>query len=842
MRLFLIPLLCLGAFAQELGQPREAFATEDTPRHHARWRSYDLLHVRAELALDWSARAVHGRASLSLAPRLSGLEALSLDAVGFEVASLTLDDAPVAFTNDGEALTLRLPAPTRAGAVHRIEVEYRAVPRDGLFFVERLGADGSVRRMVHTQGQAIAHRHWLPLYDAPNDMTTTELIVHAPDGERVVSNGSLQDADPESGLPPLARDGQRRWHFVQEKPHVPYLITLVVGAMDALQAEGGGVPLLYLAPAGEGAALAGSFGRTPAMMAWFQEVLATPYPWEGGYTQVCALGYQGGGMENTGATTLHPYTLRDARALVDEDSDGLIAHELAHQWFGDLLTCAEWSHIWLNEGFADYFEVLWAASLDPAELAWGMDGEASWYHAEDAWEYRRPMVCPRYEHPDQLFDAVTYAKGAWVLYMLHTLLGDEDFFAGVQAYIAKHAHDTVTSDDLQAAMEEASGQALDWFFRQWLDGAGHPEYRVSHEYYAAQELVRLEVAQVQHLDAQTGLFRMPVTIELRAGALVERREVWLAEALEEIWIPFPVRPEMVLFDAEHKLLKQLDHPRSTAELCAQLAGDPAVLGRRDAGLLLCARLDEEPARSALARALRGDSDPQLRAALANELGGSLHGARWQFWRRDWEEREVAAAAPERLDWAATLFAELAASEDPALRAAGLRAMFGLRGPTVEAAALRACDDADSDHVRAAGLRVLARSGASGAADALWARRDESSHRQLTRRAVLQSLDELGDPRAFSLAADYLAPVHDEGLRRFALGVLMRWGAEDPQTEEILWTWLEDRDPLFLSAVLDSLGKVGGQRSATRLQDWLRRNREHALVDKAQAVARGLVER
>ena len=185
------------------------------------------------------------------------------------------------------------------------------------------------------------------------------------------------------------------------------------------------------------------------------------------------------------------------------DADGLVAHELAHQWFGDLLTCKDWSHIWLNEGFASYFDPLFAEH-DRGEDAFRlqMDGELQGYLGNDRM-YRRPIVETRYGSPMQMFDGMTYAKGGCVLHMLRGLLGDEAWWKGIRAYVAKHKFQVVETDDFRKAMEEASGKDLKWFFDQWLYKAGHPELKVRWHYEDADKTVRVKVEQTQKLDEQT---------------------------------------------------------------------------------------------------------------------------------------------------------------------------------------------------------------------------------------------------------------------------------------------------------------------------------------------------
>ncbi len=836
LALLLTSLLLPAAAQWQLGEPHKPFVTEETPRQHPRWKAFDLQHLRLELELDLEQRRVSGHARLELVALHTGQARLSLDAVALDVVGVLVDGEPAEFFSDGAQLDVQLPARSQAGQAYVVQVAYSAEPAEGLYFVERLAPDGSLQRTAHTQGQSIFHRHWLPCLDEPNDMASSEMLITVPAEYHVLSNGRLVLPEgSEADEPARNADGTRTWHWQQSQPHVSYLLTLVVGRFDIVREDLDGLPLSYYAPEGLGHTLA-TFARTPRMIEFFARTTGVPYPWDK-YAQVAVLGYQGGAMENTSATTLHKNVLRSARALRDTDGDPLIAHELAHQWFGDLVTCRDWSHVWLNEGFADYFEALWMAERDgPDALAWAMAGEADWYFYEDAHDYRRALVAPRYARPDDLFDGHTYAKGAWVLHMLRGVVGDEAFFGAIADYLQAHAHSPVVSADLQAAFEAVSGQELDWFFRQWLDAGGHPEYRIAQSYRPEQGMLVLQIEQVQHTDALTGLFEMPVDIALVAGEQRHVERVTLTGSKQEIWIPFPVEPELVLFDPEHQLLCKLDFPKSSAALIAALRRDPHVLGRRDAGFELCRRLDEPEARAALAGALVEEADRELRGQLLRELGGVVHGWRWQPWRRDWAQEDALQTAEGADAWVREqLLRAWGRARHPHLRAAALRALYGFEGEQVWQAARTAARDEQSEAVRAAGVRVLAQSGAPDAREVLLQSRDFASHRELVRGAVLTGLEALEDEAAYELAAEYLLPIHDQGLRRRALQTLERVGADDPQTPRLLWPLLEDPDRRLVALVMESLGRVGGSqrdRTVQRLEDWLQRQAPRHFASEA----------
>jgi len=354
------------------------------------------------------------------------------------------------------------------------------------------------------------------------------------------------------------------------------------------------------------------FGRTAAMVKFFSEKTGVDYPWAK-YAQVCVWDFIWGGMENTSATTLHQYTVVPARGAMDRDSDGLIAHELAHQWFGDLVTCRTWSETWLNEGFATYFGALWAEQAGGedalAESMWGCAG------AVTGAPYARPIVTTCYTDPLDMFDSHSYQKGAWVLHMLRFLVGDDAWWKGINLYLKKNAHRNVRTQDLQEAMETASGQALDWFFDEWCFKAGVPELEVSTSWDDAFKTLRVVIEQKQKTDENVPVFKMPVEIEVDG----RRVRAWIDRSRNELYFPMEAKPSFVLIDPRGRLLKKLTHKLPDAELIAAATKSPYAWTRRWA----VERLGEskgEAVVAALKRALLEEKAAMVQVAAAQALG------------------------------------------------------------------------------------------------------------------------------------------------------------------------------------------------------------------------------
>jgi aminopeptidase N len=621
LRPLLLGLLLAGAAALPgaPGLAREPFATPDTPRQYPPARQYDLEHLRLELSFDWEKRSVAGTATNTLVPLLPGLDHLIFHAVELRVERVRLAGKELPFTLDPEAgtLTVRLDHPY--GPQDRLEVaiDYSAQPRAGLYFVgpDRAYADKSPQ--IWSQGEPDLNRRWFPSWDYPDDRATSELLATVARPFQAIGNGRLVEV--------LERpDGRRTYHWKMEQPHSTYLVSVVVGEFTRIADTANGVPIEYYVPPHTPAGWARrSFGRTPDMIDYFARSTGIPYPFAK-YAQSAVYDYMWGGMENISATTQTARTLHDERAEQDNPSEGLVSHEAAHQWFGDLITCDSWDHVWLNEGMANYFEALYRGHAGGAdELAQKIDEYRESYFAEDRDEYRRPIVTNRYSDPIALFDRHTYEKGALVLHMVHYLLGEEGWWKGLHDYAQRYANRTVTTADLQSALEHSTGVSLGALFDQYVYGAGYPELAVRWDYQPETGMVHLEVRQKQKLDAETGLFSFPLEVALvgDAGTTVHRVPL-LARPLQDLYVPSPARPQTVILDPQGWILATVDFDKPWSEWVLQLASGAPVAARLAAARALGQSSATAPPEvvAALARALREEPFWGVRAAAAKALG------------------------------------------------------------------------------------------------------------------------------------------------------------------------------------------------------------------------------
>ena len=619
-------LVLLGPVA--VGQAQKLKPPFDGPPRSLRTRQFDVKHTVLHLDLDWQEQLIRGRVIHHVVP-FRTLRELHLDAAEMTVQQVQVSrqlagpdpqkkEQAIAsrFQTKGEQLIIALAEPVRPGEQVTIQVRYQVRrPRRGGHFVVPDRDEPSQARVFWTQSEPEQARYWFPCYSSPNDMLTSETLVTVPKDFFVLSNGVLK---AQRELP----SGRKLYHWVQRKPHVTYLISVVAGNFVAYKQQykraGEVLPIVSYVPPGRLKDAPRSFRNTPAMMKLFEQWTGTPYPWPK-YAQICCDEY-GGGMEHTSATTLTLDTLHDERAALDFSSEGLVAHELAHQWFGDLVTCKDWAELWLNESFATYFATLWFEHHQGRDEAlWRLHQEAQSYMREDR-RYRRPIVAWTYRRPWNMFDRHSYPKGGRVLHMLRYVVGDEGFRRGIQRYLQVNAHRTVETADFRTAMEEATGLGLTWFFRQWIYHGGHPQYRVRSSYDPEKKTLRLHIRQTQKVDQLTPLFRMPVQIAVTTPGGRREYTITVAKADEVFTFPCPQRPRYVEFDPRDWILKELDFEKSLQEWIAQLES-PHVMSRYRAVVALGKHKEQPAARDALLEVLAKEKFWGVRQTAAGQLAG-----------------------------------------------------------------------------------------------------------------------------------------------------------------------------------------------------------------------------
>ncbi|GAA4430964.1 hypothetical protein GCM10023091_00940 [Ravibacter arvi] len=585
-------------------------------------KTTDLIHTSLLLAFDWKNQAVTGQAVLSLKPHFYPLDSILLDARGFQIEAVKLVEKHPATSKDfeklpgkdlvyqynGVQLKIALPATFHRRDTAFVSIRYIARPKQateltfdslpverGLYFINPDGTDPYKPRQLWTQGETTGGSSWFPTIEAPNEKITQDFFLRVESNQVSVSNGALigQETHP---------DGTRTDHWRQSLPHAPYLAAVVVGnfSKTTVKTNSGIEVDYYVDPAYTNEATA-IFGRTPEMIEFFSKLFDTPFPWQK-YAQVVVRDFVAGAMENTTVTVMQEETQMSRRELLDGNSDALIAHELVHHWFGNLVTCEEWGQLPLNESFANYAEYLWEEHKNGTAAAeWSGHLELLDYLAESKTK-NVDLIRYFYKNPDQMFDSHSYAKGGRVLHMLRKHVGDEAFFQSLALYLKKYRFGTTELANLRMTFEEITGEDLNWFFDQWFLRPGHPELVVSHSYLPAPGKLVLRVRQDQ---AKAGSlpYRLPLLVSFWVDGKKTTQSILLDRAEQEFTFPLEKKPDLVLFDSDSRLLGIVRHDKSKEEWEYQLAHSSDFLPRYDAVKHLGEAAKETSTEASLAKAL-----------------------------------------------------------------------------------------------------------------------------------------------------------------------------------------------------------------------------------------------
>jgi aminopeptidase N len=528
-------------------------------------------------------------------------------------------------------------------------------------------------------------------------------------GLKVAANGRLVrvSEDPAAGTV--------TYDWSQELPHSTYLIFIAAAPYVVVQDSYKSLPVNYWVYPQDEKKARPTYGKTPQMIEFFNRMFAYDYPWQK-YDQVSVP--SGGGAESTSATAMTHAVMVDAKNEPDFSAIGIVSHELAHQWWGDLITLRSWAHTWMNESFGTYSDYLYFRyEKGEEEGAVNLQNKLNAYLREARTRYIRPIVTDRYDQPGDMFDSHTYPKGALVLHMLRTIIGDEPFFGVLSHFLHRHAFDAVDTGDFIRSVKTVTGQNLDWFFDQWLYQPGHPVFDVRSAWDPARRVVTVTVAQVQDFARGIPVFRVPVSIAIVTAGGKVAKTVWIREKAETFEFPAESKPLLVRFDEGNALIKEVSFPKDLDELLYQLRQDD-VIGRMGAATELLRFKDDPRTFDALAASAQSDPFWAVRRSAIDALGQLRDG------------RVRAALRTTSLDRSSTV------------RTASLAALGNLKDAgLVEFFKERFASD-DSELVKAEALRALGKTGDAGVIPFVQKAVATPSHRNLVGNAATQVLKQL----------------------------------------------------------------------------------------------------
>jgi aminopeptidase N len=761
---------------------------DDDP--YARSRDYDLQNVRTHLRFDVEQKKVIGEATESLAILRENVGELRFDSVGLTIDSVTLNRQTTKFDVQPKELVVTLPQKARRGEHFEVTIRYSGQPTKGLYFILPDKNYPDQPKEIWSQGEAEDTRYYIPIYDYPNDRTTAEMLLTVPGDWWTVSNGKLVGIKTEA-------DGTKTWDWKQSEPLSTYLISVVAGEFVEKKDSWRGIPVQYAVPKGQEFKIDPTFLRTKGMLDAFSDALDVKYPWAK-YAQTSVDYFIEGGMENTSATTLTSRSLVHPKLAAESiyGSDELDSHELAHQWFGDLVTCKDWANLWLNEGFATYFEHYWTEKnfgKDDADYEFWADGN-QWMNQKSL--FRVPIVNRQID--DSLeYEGNIYTKGGLVLKMLREKLGDQDFFRGLHHYLDVNRGQNVVTADLIKAIEQETSVNVDEFFQQWVYRAGAPKFEVSVKWDDLVDSVHLQVKQTQKVEGLVNLFHVPIEVEIATKSGMKTFPIDVSKDEEIFSFAVDGPPLMVVFDKGNKILKSVEFKREPAALIYQLQHGENVPDRAEAAKALADAKGNAEAIAALGEAVRTDAFWGVRVESLRALG-KIGGAE--------AEKQIQGAL---------------ANEKPWVRDVAVGQLGNFKTDSSLGAQLGkiATDDA-AYRVRNAAMQSLAQLKAPNAFDVLNAAVEADSPDNTSRRAALRAFGILGDDRAVPILLAWSAAGKPIELRQAAIGSLGPVGRGNKDVTRALVACL-DEPRISSYAVVFAIGRHGDPDAIPALENLLK---------------------
>jgi len=586
------------------------FSTPERPYHSTPDREKDMLHMSLDIEVDIPEGRISGSVSHTFTPFSSACQRISFDSDRTTIHGVTLKGQALDFQLNGQTLWIDLDKSYSWEDTITVKINYTSYPTMGFYFVRPDSSYPEKQLQGWTQGEDTDNHFWVPMHDYPNDKMTWECKLTVDKPLSAISNGELVSVNEQGD--------QRIFHWRENVPNVSYLLSVAVGDYKKIEDEWDGIPVNYWVYQHHDRDDAlRSFGKTPAMMEFFSDITGVRYPFEK-YDQTILEDFMWGGMENVTNThqtdrTMHPENVRPIHS-----SDGLVAHELAHQWYGDYLTTRNWANVWLNEGFATYLDLLWTEHETGPELA---EYERLGNLSATVWadrSYRRPTVQPYYYNSIELFDSNIYAKGSIILNMIRRILDDDAFFRGLKYYTRTNAANNVETTDLKKAFEVTTGKNLAWFFDQWVYKPGIPEITASYRYNRRSKLVSLTLKQTQDVES-TSLFKLPMTVVIDDGN-IHRHEIFFDKEEDTFTFPAEMEPLMVVVDEGQQIPKRLTFEKKTDKLLYQLQNAPAPNDRIWALRELSDTRSTKKIHTALVNALENEPKWYVRRQVVNTYG------------------------------------------------------------------------------------------------------------------------------------------------------------------------------------------------------------------------------
>lgn len=530
-----------------------AISAQTSRPNFNRARTFDVQHYILRVSFDRANKVVFGDTTVQFKPLKDNFTSIELDAADLEFESVKLESESkdLTYRTAGEKIYITLDKAYSSADLISVRFKYSAKPRKGVYFIDEITDKDKITRaaQVWTQGEPEEAHHWFPSFDFPDDKATTEQFITVEKGETAIGNGELLETTENA-------DGTKTFHYKMTIPHSTYLVSFVVGTYTKVSDSYKNIPLGFYVYPDKTAIVSAAYGKTKDMMRHFEDLTGVGFPYNK-YDQTIVANFNFGGMENITATTMADSEILSAEYGFAKGSvEDLVSHELAHSWFGDLVTCRNWAELWLNEGFATFMEAAYREKMYGREdYLRKVKEDATQFMIDDSVSRNRHGLFNQLARPDDsIFDTTTYQKGGAVIHTLRETVGTENFWKAINIYLNRHKFQNVETPDLQKAMEETSAMKLDWFFSQWVYGAGFPKLNVKQTYNPKTKMLNLTVTQMQKLDKITpSAFILPLDVEITTAKGVQNEKIEIKKRLETFAIKLDGKPTKIEFDKDVKI-------------------------------------------------------------------------------------------------------------------------------------------------------------------------------------------------------------------------------------------------------------------------------------------------
>ena len=801
MRIKLV--IALSVVLASIGFAQEIFSANEPGE--TRNRSYHVLHYNIQVTLHDMTKSLDGKVTTTLVPLLPTLKTVVFDAGDMKIKRVTDGGGKeLKYVSTPESLSIDLGRSYSNNEKVTVSVEYSCTPNPskGLTFNNTDLKIPGKRPQIWSQGEETTNHYWFPCYDYPNDKATCEVTGTVNAKYAFLSNGRLVSTTENK------KEKTKTFHWKQDKPISSYLVMIAAGEYTILRDNVGKLPLEFYAYPDDTTNARASFKETASMIRFFNETIGVDYPWDK-YAQIILQDHFGG-MENVSATTLADgWAVPDARWRIDNASTSLIAHELAHQWFGDLVTCRNFRDMWLNESFASYYDPLFERfQLGEEDFEYTMFQNQGSGIRVDTTQGRKPVVSVN------SYGENVYPRGSAILDMLRFVLGDNLYQRSIKHYLLKHEFQPVETNDLKMAIEEETGQNLQWFFDEWLYKAGHPVFNVSYRWDEPSKELLLSVRQTQTMDSLTGVFKMPVDIEVTTSSGSETHRIGILSKDTTYSLPCAQKPLLVIFDKGNKVLKELNFDKSFEEWKYQAMNATSLVDRILAMQALC----RNPQAGNVTAILddRMEHDP---------FWGVRHEAVTQATRLASKSDSVAALLKQGL---------LVASRDvrAEVRTVADRALQYYRGDDVVGILKGSLDDS-SYAVISSALTAIAKADSAHALPIIKEYLNYPSHQKRVTAAALQALATLDSTAAMKEAIQRIGDARYLFVRFASLSVLRRYGKESRDAMEAIEGILGDPTDFAKNFAVSVLGEIGDESAVPSLE-LIANDKDNPAHDSAKA--------